>query len=182
MKPSFANKTRAREFIRAQREQCDLSAISYPLQPLIDFLHEHKSSYILAYHPMNGEPDPAPLQDEFSLLTTRTHWKNRQLTLHAYDTATELTRYGYRQPPLGTPAVSLSEVDIVLVPALAFSVSGIRLGYGGGFYDRLLENYTGITIGMTYEAFVLEELPFELHDRRVDYIYTESGLLEIGSI
>lgn len=167
------NKEEARLYARRLRK--DLILPNWDTKRLADFLHEQGAHCVLAYHPMNGEPDPAPLASQFRLLTTRTHWKTRTLTLHAYEAATELTRQGYKQPPLHTPAVSLEKVDAVLLPALAFDIFGTRLGYGGGFYDRLLESYTGLMVGMTYEAFLWQKLPAESHDKRVSYIATEKG-------
>lgn len=68
-----------------------------------------------------------------------------------------------------------------LVPALAFDAAGNRLGRGGGFYDRLLENASGKIIGVGYECQWSEELlPAEAHDHKMDLIITENGLRVIS--
>ncbi len=67
-------------------------------------------------------------------------------------------------------------VDLMLVPALAFDRQGCRLGRGGGFYDRALAEYEGATLGVIRDEFLLEQLPVEAHDRKVDQILTEKGV------
>ncbi len=69
-------------------------------------------------------------------------------------------------------------IDLMLVPALAFDKSGARLGRGGGYYDRALAEHTGRSIGVIREAFVVEQLPTEPHDKKVDAIITEKGVYE----
>lgn len=74
----------------------------------------------------------------------------------------------YREPT-GSRAARPSEVDLVLVPGLAFTPGGKRLGRGGGFYDRLLESLPSgtQTLGVCFAAQSLDDLPTEPHDRRV---------------
>ncbi len=67
-------------------------------------------------------------------------------------------------------------IDLMLVPALAFDRRGCRLGRGGGFYDRALAGYDGVTLGVIREDFLLGQLPVEAHDRRVGQIVTEKGV------
>ncbi len=69
-----------------------------------------------------------------------------------------------------------SEIDLVLVPGLVFDLTGERLGYGRGFYDRLLAELTDTTvrIGLAFDCQVLETLPREEHDQPVDWLVTES--------
>ncbi len=86
---------------------------------------------------------------------------------------------GLREPDArwAEPA-DLAEVDVMLVPALAFDRRGIRLGYGGGYYDgaiaELRERGRATVIGLAYEAQVVDELPREAHDQPVDLIVTEA--------
>ena len=62
------------------------------------------------------------------------------------------------------------EPSLILVPGVAFTTEGKRLGYGGGFYDRFLSNHSCFTIGVGYGFQVLEELPVEEHDMKLDEI------------
>jgi len=68
--------------------------------------------------------------------------------------------------------------DLLLVPLLAFDRAGWRLGYGGGFYDRTLAGLPGRrTIGCAFAAQQIEQVPVEAHDRRLDAVATEEGVL-----
>lgn len=67
-------------------------------------------------------------------------------------------------------------IDLMLVPALAFDRQGCRLGRGGGFYDRALADYNGESVGVIRDAFVLDELPVEAHDKKVGFLVTEKGV------
>jgi 5-formyltetrahydrofolate cyclo-ligase len=72
-----------------------------------------------------------------------------------------------------------SAVDLILVPAIACDVQGYRLGYGGGFYDRLLSTpawRAKPTIGIVFEFARLPQLPVDPWDRPLQGICTESGL------
>ncbi len=74
--------------------------------------------------------------------------------------------------------VPLSAVDLLLVPAVAFTRAGARLGRGGGFYDRLLAQKGPGTKawGVCFEMQIVEAIPCEPHDREVDAIVTEVGI------
>lgn len=74
-------------------------------------------------------------------------------------------------------AVTPPEVELILVPGLAFTREGHRLGRGGGFYDRYLSQLPARTIklGVCFDAQVVENFPTEAHDQRVDEVITESG-------
>lgn len=83
--------------------------------------------------------------------------------------------HGVREPRNGHPAPA---PDLVLVPALAYDRAGFRLGRGGGFYDRWLGGHPGVkTLGLAFACQVVENLPREEHDIRVDAVLTEDGLL-----
>lgn len=72
--------------------------------------------------------------------------------------------------------------EILIVPLVAFSRNGGRLGYGGGFYDRTLEmlraEKTTLAIGFAYAAQELDDLPLEPTDQPLDLIVTERGVIE----
>lgn len=141
------------------------------------FLHGRGVRRVLAYRALPGEPDVAALATGFELFTTRTRYRpERHLTLHPWDTATEVSKFGYLQPPAHAPQVELSEVDAVLLPGLAFDRHGVRLGYGGGFYDRLLAGYHGLTVGVVWSALLVPDLPTEAHDCPVAWLATEQGV------
>lgn len=144
---------------------------------LAAFLHAGGARRVLAYHALPGEPDVGALTADFDLLTTRARFRpTPHLTLHGWETATEVSRFGVHQPPADTPRVALETVDAVLLPGLAFDRFGVRLGYGGGFYDRLLPGFPGLTVGVVWGALVVEALPTQAHDLRVRFLATEGGV------
>lgn len=76
--------------------------------------------------------------------------------------------------------ITLDEIDLILVPGLAFSKNGNRLGYGGGYYDRLLSNNLKKipTIGLVLDQFVLNTIPHKKHDINIDYILSENRFIK----
>lgn len=64
--------------------------------------------------------------------------------------------------------------SICITPGIAFSKTGYRLGYGGGYYDRFLGEYQGITIGLAFEFQVVDAVPVDTHDFRVHHVVTDS--------
>ena len=67
--------------------------------------------------------------------------------------------------------------DIVLVPGLAFNAQGERLGRGKGFYDRYLKQYQGLKIGICLKEQLIDSIPTEQHDVKMDLIITDDGIL-----
>jgi 5-formyltetrahydrofolate cyclo-ligase len=83
-------------------------------------------------------------------------------------------KFGVREPASNCAEIPLNKFDLVLVPGMAFDLSSNRLGRGQGFYDRLLENASGIKCGVGYDFQLLEKIPAEAHDAKVNFILTPS--------
>ena len=81
-------------------------------------------------------------------------------------------------PRLGVAAIA--DADLVVAPGVAASVDGVRLGRGGGSYDRALARATGPIVVALYDGEVYESLPAEPHDHPVDAVVTQSGLRLTG--
>ena len=75
--------------------------------------------------------------------------------------------------------VDASWPDVVIVPGIAFTLAGDRLGQGGGWYDRFLAEIRAdcVTIGVCFAEQIVESLPVESHDVTIDHVVTESGML-----
>lgn len=84
--------------------------------------------------------------------------------------------YGIPEPSPASPQLPPAALALFLLPGLAFSLAGARLGYGAGFYDRALAGLPGLRIGVGFEALIQTELPEDPHDLRVDALLTERGL------
>lgn len=100
------------------------------------------------------------------------------LSLHAVTDWSQLApgAYGIPEPMEAAPVVSPMQVEVALVPGLAFTPRGARLGQGGGYYDRLLPQLGGVAWGVCFDEQVLERVPTETHDRPVDRVIAPGHL------
>jgi 5-formyltetrahydrofolate cyclo-ligase len=87
---------------------------------------------------------------------------------------------GLLQPPENAPADYPARAP-VLVPCVAFTAGGDRLGRGGGHFDRFLADHAGKRIGIAFECQRAEALPLEPHDVRLDAIVTEARICRVGA-
>ncbi|MBQ7913245.1 MAG: 5-formyltetrahydrofolate cyclo-ligase [Clostridia bacterium] len=86
-----------------------------------------------------------------------------------------VNRYGIREP-IGEP--SQAEMHVVITPLLAVDEQGNRLGYGGGYYDRYLQNHPqALRIGYCYDFQIQNDVPSEKRDMQLDFIVTEKRIL-----
>ena len=92
-----------------------------------------------------------------------------------------LSRFGIPEPPPDAPALSPAELaapdTLLIVPALAFDREGFRLGYGGGYYDRVLARAVCPSVGLAFHSLLLPQLPREPWDQAVRAVCTEEILL-----
>lgn len=86
--------------------------------------------------------------------------------------------FGILEPLPDAAPVLREELYIICVPGLAFDAAGGRLGYGRGYYDQYLQPSAGgrapVLIGVGYDFQLLDSVPMEPHDKRLDYIITPS--------
>lgn len=85
--------------------------------------------------------------------------------------------FGILEPCQTIDAEHPAEMDLILVPGIGFDHHGHRLGYGRGFYDRLLKDSKGLKVGLAFDEQLVEELPIEAHDIALDLIITDSGII-----
>ncbi len=93
----------------------------------------------------------------------------------------QLGAFGIKEPKTKND-IPVTMMDVIVVPGLIYSLDGFRLGYGGGYYDRLLEkaNDTTVTIGLAYDSLLRDRLPIDNFDIPVKIIITEKQSLFIG--
>jgi 5-formyltetrahydrofolate cyclo-ligase len=92
-------------------------------------------------------------------------------------------KYNIQEPDLAAPQLTPDLVDLILVPAVAIDRRGYRLGYGGGYYDRLRADprWRKIpTIGIVFNFAAIDELPIEDWDLSIDAVCTELGVRDLG--
>lgn len=147
---------------------------------LFEFLAPRLPGTIAAYLALGHEPDLEPLWNRLP------GWRwvlpriedNGTLTFRDRDVEREKHRWGITQPVGSGTLIRAPELDVLLVPALAFDRSGARLGRGGGYYDRVLATRRpgSHAIGVSTTARVVESVPVEAHDQPVDWLATEEGV------
>ncbi len=144
---------------------------------------------VLAYCSFGSEPATEPflhavLAGGQVLALPRVCRETRALAVHRVtDPPRELRPgvWGIREPdPAACAPVPLGAVDFVLVPGVAFDARGGRIGYGGGYYDRLLRGLAeGVPlVAAAFEVQLVDEVPMEPHDRRIDRVVTERRVIE----
>jgi len=149
---------------------------------LSSVLAGHRGVPLAGYMPMRGEVDPLPAMDEASahgpvgvpVITAKAH----PLSFHLWSPETAMVpgTFGALIPEVTAPMTP----QILIVPLVAFDGQGGRLGYGGGFYDRTLEQLraAGPVLAIGY-AFALQEvpdLPLEPTDQPLDLMVTDAGV------
>lgn len=83
------------------------------------------------------------------------------------------------EEPMGTNTVEPDEIELVVVPAVAYDKKGNRLGRGRGFYDRLLATTKATKIGIGYEFQIVDEIPVEPHDVKMDMIVSQKTVIRV---
>lgn len=152
-------------------------------QRLAAWLVPQETRTVLTYLAFRNEPDLSLLFD----LLPHIHWavpriEGQYLVLHSYDPACLVRhRFGMLEPAADLPVVDPAALDVVLVPGVAFDRRGYRLGFGGGYYDRLLPTTPAMRVGVTYDCCLTDALPCGEHDQRMEWIVTPGGLFAIES-
>ncbi len=102
-----------------------------------------------------------------------------EMMFHQYRAGEALKKssYGIPEPEEHAPVLTPHEKTLILVPSVAMSPAGGRLGYGGGFYDRFLKRYPNVkTYGVLFDAFVLPQLPRDDWDEVLTGWVSEKGI------
>ena len=142
-----------------------------------------QSESILTYMPIKNEVD-------LTLLLTRhpeKRWvlpriipeEDHRMVFHPYDTARLVYHpFGMAEPTADLPIVPSEAIELTLVPGLAFDRHGWRLGYGGGYFDRFLKDFTGVSAGITFQALLLDAVPHTPLDVAMGWIATEEKIFK----
>jgi 5-formyltetrahydrofolate cyclo-ligase len=164
----------------APRDRAGLSAAIR--ERLINLPEFHHARTVMGFFSTPQEPDLDPLlatlhgrQARFA--APRNNWADREITpclITSLDDAV-LARHGLREPGPSAQEISVSEIDLVIVPGVAFDVHQRRLGRGGGFYDRFLlgrPDVHALCVGVAFDLQIVPDVPALQHDVRMDVILT----------
>ncbi len=164
------------ERIRKQSFEKNSKRLSHLLDQLNIW---RQGSTIASYWPLPDELSAEPFREKYQQKCRFAFPKVKEgkisfVASHLYKKAEwEKSPWGGRQPS-GDEEVSLDDIDVFFVPALAFDRRGCRLGRGKGFYDRILSQAKGLKIGLAgVHQISNTDLPEEKHDMRMDAVATE---------
>jgi 5-formyltetrahydrofolate cyclo-ligase len=154
------------------------------------WIREQGARTVSAFWPLAEEPDLRPLVRALHgaairvvlpvVLSARNEAPRLGHRAFSGEAALAPGRFGVMEPLAGD-LVAPEAIDVALVPALAVDPAGVRLGYGGGFYDAYLAETNAVRIGVVFASGVAEALPAELHDARLDGACTPDGLVWFGT-
>jgi 5-formyltetrahydrofolate cyclo-ligase len=189
-----ARKTALRDQLVTRRGRRSLLEVSQAARAIAEHLMVtsdlRRAATVAAYVSVDTEPGTGPLLDRLRAMGRRVVvpvvLPDLDLDWAVYDGPDSLTRArrGLLEPTgprLGLDAVATA--DVVLTPGLAVDRRGMRLGQGGGCYDRALGRVPvgTFTCTLLYDGELLDEVPSEAHDRPVTAVVTPSGLTRIAS-
>lgn len=190
-----AAKTALRVFLRNQRKQlarehpeADWMIAEVAREPLAKLFPNPVGKVAALYHGLGSEVSPLILAGQMReagwilALPAVEDAEAGRMVFRAWDPAQPLVHdaIGLRSPP---PEQAVLEPDLVITPLLAFQADGVRLGQGGGYYDRALEALRArksvFVLGLAYSGQQAENLPHEPHDQRLDAILTEKEYIAV---
>jgi len=151
-------------------------------QRLVEWGKLQEAKRVMAYVAFRNELDLAPLFEmlpEVEWIVPRVVGK--RLVLHPYDWQRLVRhRFGMLEPAADLPTIDPGTLDVVLVPGVAFDRRGGRMGFGGGFYDGFLPTTGALRVGITFDDCLLDEVPSDEHDQRMNWVVTPHQTLRVA--
>ena len=178
-------KNQVRELLVQKRRVMSASDRQMYSQQILEQLEQmtcfREAKTVLLYYPVQNEVDVLPLvkkyKHEKTLLFPVSH--RRGMTVHPYAGNAHMHRGKFGIPEPTTPEYT-GDIDLVIVPAVAFDAKGRRLGRGGGYYDRFIKKQPHATlIGVGYDFQLVEEVPTLRHDQKVHRIILPSQTIQV---
>lgn len=172
-----------REWAKRARAELDWVSVSESIvQNLQRWIVPNDYLTVLVFLPMSHEVNLVPLLEgdpTTRFVATRTPDRG-ELTVHELGGPLEVHRFGFLQPHSSATLATPDEIDIALLPGLAFDLFGTRLGRGAGYFDRLLSSTRedARRVGVVPADLVVDRLPADIHDIPVEYLATEEGVIE----
>lgn len=176
---------KAKEILKAQSPDMRLINGDKMADNLLKSPIWNKAESIFCFYSLPTEPSTLKILNEAikqgKKLSLPRCEDNGQMSLHIINSLTELREgtYGILEPQ-GNNTINAEEIDLALLPCLAASLDGSRLGKGGGFYDRFLQSFEGTTVVLCQDELILENgsIPMENHDIYAQYILTQTKLIK----
>ena len=147
-----------------------------------------RAEVAMVFFSLSTEVDTTPLilrawQDRKRVLAPKVSWEQRRMLPIEIRSAADIqeVRMGIREPIRGVP-FPVGEIDLVILPGLAFDSVGNRLGRGKGFYDRFLahKDYHAVSCALALEEQFVESVPVGPHDMPIDLLVTDKQVRRFG--
>ena len=179
-------KSRLRKKILKVRQKFNTKNIQIDFNQIIKILKKEKVSNktIGGYYPVNFEIDDLTLLKKFKknkfIISLPVIKKNFQMDFYpwSFSEPLKINRYGIPEPE----TKNIVYPDVLLIPLLAFDKNLNRLGYGGGYYDRLIEKLSKkkkiIQIGLAFSIQEIDKVPINVYDQKLDYIVTNKYIVK----
>ncbi len=145
-----------------------------------------KARTILFYASFRSEVDTIELLrnsllNNKTILLPRVDVQNSSLTLYEIRTMADLAPgcYGILEPAAnGNNNIPDAGIDLMIIPGVAFDEHCNRLGYGKGYYDRLLSHKNALAVALAYEEQIVAHIPADAHDIKMDRIITDKRIIQ----
>jgi 5-formyltetrahydrofolate cyclo-ligase len=170
------SKNEIRQLIKNKREALDPAEKEKLDKDIILKINENSdfkaANTILVYMSHKNEVDIIDFTNNKNLVLPRVN--NENLDLYLIESLDDLEEgaYGIMEPKTTCKKVLPDDIDLALIPGVAFDKKGHRIGFGKGYYDRLETKLTCKKIGIAYDFQIVDEIPFESHDLPVDLLIT----------
>ena len=179
-------KSKLRKKILKIREKNDKKNIQISFNQIIKILKKEKISkkIIGGYYPVNFEIDDLKLLEKFEKknfnISLPIVKKNFKMDFYqwSFSDPLKINKYGIPEPE----KKKIVYPDVLLIPLVAFDKNLNRLGYGGGYYDRLIEELSKkkkfIKIGLAFSIQKIDKVPINVYDQKLDYIVTNKYIIK----
>ena len=178
-------KSKLRKKILKIREKKNKKNIQIDFNKIIKILKKEKMTkkIIGGYYPVNFEVDDLELLKKFEKnrfnISLPVIKKNFQMNFYrwSFSEVLKVNKYGIPEPE----TKNIVYPDILLIPLVAFDKNLNRLGYGGGYYDRLIEKLSKkkkiVKIGLALSVQKIDKVPINIYDQKLDYILTNKYII-----
>ena len=179
-------KSKLRKKILKIREKNNKKNIQIDFNQIIKIIKKEKitKKIIGGYYPVNFEVDDLKLLKKFEKnkfnISLPVIKKNFQMDFYkwSFSDLLKVSKYGIPEPE----TKNIVYPDIILIPLVAFDKNLNRLGYGGGYYDRLIEKFSKkkktIKIGLAFSVQKIDKVPINIYDQKLDYIVTNKYIIK----
>jgi len=179
-------KSKLRKKILKVRQKFNTKNIQINFNQIVKILKREKitNKIIGGYYPVNFEIDSLTLLKKFKKkkfnISLPVIKKNFQMDFHSWSFSEPLkiSKYGIPEPE----NKNIVYPDVLLIPLVAFKKNLNRLGYGGGYYDRLIEKLSKrkniIKIGLAFSVQEIDKVPINMYDQKLDYIVTNKNIIK----